>query len=154
MRSDLRYATLPELGRVQFGPMLESERALVLHSFVEGYVFALGHGPKSESTHRNAYLVSFGKDADRLLESGADVIVARDDECPARAFGWVMFNEELDAVHWVSVKRDFRRMGLASLLLQAAFPRGASWYTLKSKHNARAAALGMRYLASEGKRSA
>jgi len=141
----VRFASVPELGRVAFGPMLESERGLVLHSFVHGYVDALGHGAKSGSPHRHAYLASFGHEAERLLDAGADVIVARDSECDARAYGWVMFDAPRDAVHWVSVKQDFRRLQLGSLLLQAAFPHGASWYTLRSRFDQKAEALGMRY---------
>jgi GNAT superfamily N-acetyltransferase len=153
----VRYANVPELGQVEFGPMLDIERGFVLHSFVHGYVDALGHSSRSGSPHRHAYLVSFGREAERLLDTGADVIVARDAECEkrARAYGWVMFDAAEDAVHWVSVKQDFRKLQLGSLLLQAAFPHGASWYTLRSRFDRKAEALGMRYrVPSRRRRSA
>lgn len=150
---DVRYATVPDLGRVEFGPMQEGERSFVVHSLVHGYVDAQGHGQRSGSPHRHAYLSSTGQLADRLMLD-ASVIVARDAECQARAYGWIAYDAAREAVHWISVKRDHRRLQLATLLLEAAFPGGASWYTLRSRFDKKAESLGMRYMPMKGRKSA
>jgi hypothetical protein len=67
----IRYATLRQLGRVEFGQMRDDERNLVLSSWTESLVDSMGHGVRSGSKHRHAYLVSTGKlvvRCDGLLE--------------------------------------------------------------------------------------
>lgn len=120
------YVTLPIVGRVELGAMLPSERNLVLSSWAQGLTDAAGHGPKSGSRHRDVYMERNGKLVEELLAE-ADVCVARDAEDQALAYGWCC--SDGDVVHWVSVKRTFRRLGFAGVLL----PREARHYSFRSR---------------------
>lgn len=133
----VRYAEVPRLGVVEVGEMLPSERGLVLDGFVKGYADALGHGPGKP--HHGAYKAHCAKHVETLLER-ANVLVARDAECQALAYGWCCY--EPGVVHWTAVKQAFRRRGIGRLLLQAAAPKA---YTHRSRFDELAARLGLEY---------
>jgi GNAT superfamily N-acetyltransferase len=122
-----RYVTLRLVGRVEVGLMRPSERNLVLSSWTQGLADAAGHGRNSGSRHRDVYLARFG----RLVEDTLSlpelvVLVARDAEDQALAYGWGAFSG--DTVHWLSVKRAFRKLGVAHALLPSGM-RYHAWST-------------------------
>lgn len=153
-----QYATVGSLGRVEVSPMRLSERSLVLHSWTESLVDAMGHGPRSGSKHRHAYLVSVGREVEALTKGSTHVLVARDAECAARAYGWIAgaYVGHLGALHWCFTKRDHRGEGVARLLVSALRNElgELSVYTHKSRHNALCERMGLRFQPLEGKRSA
>lgn len=153
------YATIRGLGRVEVGAMRLSEKSFVLNSWVQSQVDGMGHGAASGSKHRHAYLASVGYFCDELVRSSATaVLVARDAECAARAYGWIAggYVGHIGAAHWCFVKRDHRREGVATLLLEALRREldGVSAYTHKSRHNALCERKGLTFQALQGKRSA
>ncbi len=147
------YYEHDSLGRVQIGPMRESERALVLDSWIHGRVDAEGHGPRSGSPHRHAYLSMYGRE----LESAACdpevvILVARDAECEARAFGW---GAAVDgSLLWISTKRDHRREGVARMLVtELEHECGPfTYFGFHSRHDAIAERLGLQFRAYEAAR--
>lgn len=145
----MMYVTLPVLGRVEIGPMRMCERAFVAKSWVHGLAEAAGQG--RGKPHHGAYLVSMGIHVDRVLAGrDARVMVARDAECSALAYGWLCCDG--DAVHWCAVKQAFRRHGVAAALLESAGePR---WYTHRSRHDELAKSHGLQYLPYAERRSA
>jgi GNAT superfamily N-acetyltransferase len=147
-----RFATLRQLGRVEFGPMRDDERNLVLSSWTASLVDSMGHGVRSGSKHRHAYLVSMGKLVDGLFERGL-VLVARDAECQALAYGWVC-GAGAD-LHWSFTKAAYRRLGVAAHLFAALQDElgPLERYTLRSRHSAVCERYGLRY-AERGKVSA
>jgi hypothetical protein len=147
------YYEHDSLGRVEIGPMRDSERALVADSWVHGRVDAAGHGPKSGSSQRGIYLAAFGRELDAVLQDPEVVIlVARDAECAPRAFGW---GAAVDGtVLWVSTKRDHRREGVARLLFQELEHECGpfTYFGFRSRHDALAESLGLQFRAYEAPR--
>lgn len=152
------YGTIGSLGEVEIGPMRQSERSFVLSSWTESLVDAMGHGVRSGSRHRHAYLVSTGRDIERLTKGSTLLLVARDAECEARAYGWIAgaYVGQLGALYWCFTKRDHRREGVARALFDALRDElgELSIYTHKSRHSTLCERLGLRFQALEGKRSA
>lgn len=145
-----RYATLRQLGRVEFGRMRADERGLVLASWTQSVVDGMGHGPRSGSKHRHHYLVSVGRTVDDLFAEST-VLVARDADCAALAYGWIAGSG--DCVHWCFSKGAYRRMGVAAHLFEALKVElgELTTYTLRSRHGALAERAGLRYADSRGK---
>lgn len=118
------YLTFRVIGRVEFGPMQPGERNFVKATWTEGLTDAAGHGRMSGSRHRDVYQErNWRLVEDLLLLPDTQVVVARDAEDKALAYGWCAWAG--DTVYWVSVKRAFRRLGLGHALL----PEGARHYT-------------------------
>lgn len=139
-----RYATLPQLGRVEFGPMLPTERALVLASWTQSLVDSMGHGVRTGSPHRGVYLAATGKLVDGLF-ADSTVLVARDAECQALAYGWMAADPPL--LHWTFTKGAYRRLGVAAYLFQAMTETAGELglYSTQSRHSALAEKYGLRY---------
>lgn len=154
------YATVGSIGRIEIGTLRQIERNFVLSSWVQSQVDAMGHGERTQSKHRHAYLTTVGKDVEEIMRGGATTfLVARDAECAARAYGWIAggYLGHRGALYWCFVKRDHRREGVARVLL-AALQReldGVQVYSLKSRHSALCERLGLTYQPlNEGRRSA
>lgn len=142
------------LGRVEIGAMRESEeRAFVVDSWLHSYVDAQGHGPKSGSPHRHAYLSAFGRALDGLLSDPEVIIlVARDAECAPRAFGW---GAAVDgSLLWVSTKRDHRKEGVARLLFTELERECGpfTYFGFRSRHDDLAEKLGLQFRAYDAPR--
>lgn len=146
MNAERLYADVRMLGRVELGPMLDSERGLVYDGFIRGWTDAQGHGKGTR--HHAAYAASAANHIEALLQR-ASVLVARDAECQALAYGWCMYDGNIDAVHWTSVKQAFRRQGIARLMLRAVEP---SAYTHRSRFDALAQRMGLEYRPLSGQR--
>lgn len=147
------YYEHDSLGRVEIGPMRPTERSLVADSWVHGYADAQGHGPKSGSPHRHAYLAAFGRELDALLlDPEVTILVARDAECEARAFGW---GAAVDGtVLWVSTKRDHRKEGVARMLFTELERECGpfTYFGLRSRHDGLAERAGLQFRPYQGRR--
>lgn len=148
------YATLPKLGRVEVGEMLPTERGLVLNNWTQQLTEHQGHGQRSGSKHRHVYLTSNGQHTERLAESST-VLVARDAECAALAYGWIaagIVHGQL-ALHWACTKSAYRRMGVARLLFDAMEQHQGELkhFTHHSYHDAIAKRFGLTYLSPQRK---
>ena len=143
---DASYRQHRTLGVVEVSPMRPSERSFVADNWVEGVVEAQGHGRRSGSRHRHAYLVAAGRAVDaHLRDPNVSVLVARDAECGPRAYGWIAGLGH--TLLWTCVKRDHRREGLAHILL-AALTRelGAPrYFAVRSRHDALAERVGLQH---------
>ena len=145
------YFTSRGLGRVEIGPMRDSERSLVCSSWVHSVVDAMGHGTRSGSKHRHAYMASMGYEVDaEMARASTVVLVARDAECQARAYGWIAGDDSYipGTLLWCFVKHDHRREGVARSLLDALAREldGVSKYARRSRHDALAERAGLTYV--------
>ena len=103
----------------QVRPVGEAETSLVYSSYIKSlWQRGGGHGQFSYTEHcRVAH-----ERMESLLASQPIALCVIDDEAPGWCGGWILGHALDDgdvAVHWVYVKHDFRRHGLAALMLRA-----------------------------------
>ena len=103
----------------QVRPVTDAETSLVYSSYIKSlWQRGGGHGQFSYTEHcRVAH-----ERMESLLASQPIALCVIDDEAPNWCGGWLLahaLNDGDVAVHWVYVKHDFRRHGLAALMLRA-----------------------------------
>lgn len=95
---------------VTLRPALPTDRGFVVDSWLRSYAGS----PMAELAGR-AYWTGHKRVVERILAEGAPVHVACSIDDPGTLFGWACKG---DALHYVYVKREFRRFGLARSLLR------------------------------------
>lgn len=132
--------------RVSIGPMKGSEVGFVLSAWKK----SLRQTPANAQLPSKVFFDRANVEVDEIL-AGASVLVARDEENPAFAYGFIAYETRGDdiCVHWCSCRHGFRRQGLARKLLAAALEGtvdgGEQIYTAKTRFDAVAERYGFAY---------
>lgn len=98
-------------------PATDGDMPLILNAWVE----ELRHAPCSRFVRSSEYFPDQRRLVLELVHS-SQTIVACNPEDSAHVYGFVTFGPG-DVIHWLYVKSHYRGIGMADLLLAAAFPQ-------------------------------
>jgi hypothetical protein len=147
------YVTVPGIGRVELGPWIDNEHNLVVATWAQAYRLEPSGSLRFKRMPKSAYFSWQRERIDRVLARTPLVLVARDAECSALAYGYAVAERvgKSAVVHWVHCKEGYRRKGIGNALLAELLLRlgqGATevLYTHRTRFDDKASALGMRHV--------
>lgn len=100
-------------------PAVSSDLAMLVHAWTSEH----RHSPFARFVRDQEYFPDQRQLVMDLLATSKTLVACNPDE-PKHIFGYICFGPG-NSVHWVYVKSAYRRIGLADVLLKAAFPARA-----------------------------